>query len=194
MSEFQLYLTLGFEHISDVNAYDHIVFLIALCASYPVERWRNILVLVTAFTIGHSVTLALATLNIIPINAEVVEFLIPITILITAISNFLTANKVFSSVQMYRNYGIALFFGLIHGMGFSNFLRGLLGNEESIFTPLLAFNIGLELGQLMIVAFIYITSYVAISVLGVKHRYWNYLLSGAAAIIAILLLTQSSIW
>ncbi|MEM7510230.1 MAG: HupE/UreJ family protein [Bacteroidota bacterium] len=194
MSKFQLFLEMGFQHISDPQAYDHIVFLIALCAGYPVTQWKNILVLVTAFTLGHSITLALATLDIIPINSDLVEFLIPITILITAITNFINRNKVFSKVQMYRNYAIALFFGLIHGMGFSNYLRSLLGKEENIITPLLSFNLGLEIGQLMIVAIIYVISYAVIKGLGAPHRDWNVFVSGAAAGIAIILIQSSIFW
>ena len=194
MSKFQLFLEMGFQHISDPQAYDHIVFLIALCASYPVSQWKNILVLVTAFTIGHSLTLALATMNILPINSDLVEFLIPITILITAITNFINRDKVFSKAQMYRNYGIALFFGLIHGMGFSNYLKSLLGQEENIFTPLLSFNLGLEIGQLMIVAIIYVISYAVIKGLKAPHRDWNVLLTGAAAGIALTLIQSSIFW
>ena len=148
MSPFQAYLQLGFQHISDLTAYDHILFIVALCAIYQVQQWRHILILVTAFTLGHSITLALSTLDIIIVPTELIEFLIPVTIFLTAIFNVLRKEGELTPINMRLNYVLALFFGLIHGMGFSNYLKTLLGMEESIWQPLLAFNIGLELGQL----------------------------------------------
>ncbi|MEM6632209.1 MAG: HupE/UreJ family protein [Bacteroidota bacterium] len=194
MSEFLVYFQLGFQHISDLAAYDHILFIVALCAVYQVEDWRRILVLVTAFTIGHSITLALATLNIFTLPSELIEFLIPVTILITALFNVLRKDMNLRPQVMRQNYGIALFFGLIHGMGFSNYLRALLGQEESIWKPLLAFNLGLELGQILIVAIIMGLSYVVLNIFKAQHREWNLFISGAAAGIAFILMTQTWVW
>jgi len=194
MSTFEAYLKIGFQHIADVTAYDHILFIIALCAIYKVNQWRHILILVTAFTIGHSVTLALSTLNFILVPSAIIEFLIPVTILLTAIFNIVRREGEISPLNMRINYGLALFFGLIHGMGFSNYLKELLGKEESIIQPLLAFNIGLELGQLMIVAIILIFSMIFLNGLSVKHREWNLFVSGAAAGIAFILMTETTFW
>ena len=194
MSEFQVYFQLGFQHISDLAAYDHILFIIALCAVYRVGDWRKILVLVTAFTIGHSITLALATLNIFTLPTEIIEFLIPVTILLTALFNVLRKDVDLNPKTMRQNYGLALFFGLIHGMGFSNYLRALLGQEESIWKPLLAFNLGLELGQILIVAIILGFSYLVLNVIRAQQREWNLFISGAAAGIAFLLMTQTWVW
>ncbi len=194
MSPFQAYFQLGFQHISDLTAYDHILFIVALCAMYVLSQWKHILVLVTAFTIGHSLTLALATLNIFTIPSEIVEFLIPLTILLTAIFNILRNEGELTRSTMRLNYGLALFFGLIHGMGFSNYLRQLLGQEDSIWQPLLAFNLGLELGQILIVAVIMGLSYVFINRLKVPHREWNLFVSGAAAGIALILMSETWVW
>ena len=119
MSEFSLYYGLGLDHILDVNGYDHILFVIVLCALYQTSDWKKILILVTSFTLGHSITLALATLRVISVNPELIEFLIPVTIVITAISNLFTRDGKVSDGKVWRNYLYAGFFGLIHGLGFS---------------------------------------------------------------------------
>lgn len=190
MSTFSAYLLLGFQHISDLQGYDHILFIVALCAVYKVHEWKKILVLVTAFTIGHSITLALATLEIILVPSAAIEFLIPVTICATAIYNVMRKEDELAGKRLQINYLIGLFFGLIHGMGFSNYLRQLLGKEESIVQPLLAFNLGLELGQLIIVACIMVLSYFFLGLIKVKHREWNLFVSGAAAGVAFILITE----
>src|SRR5690606_22255662 len=127
MSEFQLYFGLGKDHILDPNGYDHILFVIALCIVYTLREWKKVLILVTAFTVGHSVTLALATLEVISVNASLIEFLIPVTIFITAASNIFRTQEGATVRAMQLNYAYAMIFGLIHGMGFSNYLRSILG-------------------------------------------------------------------
>ena len=194
MSPFQAYFQLGYQHIADVTAYDHILFIVALCATYLASQWKLILVLVTAFTIGHSITLALATLNIILVSPEIIEFLIPVTILLTALFNVVRKEEVISPSARRLNYGLALFFGLIHGMGFSNYLRQLLGQEESIWQPLLAFNLGLEFGQILIVLVIMGLSYLFLNKLKVSHRDWNVFVSGAASGIAVTLMMETWVW
>lgn len=193
---FSIYLKLGFEHISDLNAYDHIIFILALCAIYRLREWRHVLLLVTAFTIGHSVTLALAILDFLRFPAKIIEILIPVTILATSFYNVSLGDselqRVKSRAKIRLNYGIALLFGLIHGMGFSNFLRAsmLPGEEGSLWEQLLAFNIGIEMGQLMIVVFILLLSYLVLNVLKVRQYHWNLFISGAAAGIAMTLLAD----
>ena len=151
MDQFLIYLQLGFEHISDFEGYDHMLFIVTLCAFYAWRSWKKIFILVTAFTIGHSITLALAAFNVLNIPQQLVETAIPITIFITAIHNVWLGGEGNSDRAVNTNYLIALFFGFIHGMGFSNFFRALTGGE-SIVLELFAFNVGLEIGQLMIVA------------------------------------------
>lgn len=191
MSEFQTYLKLGFDHISDLAGYDHILFIVALCAGYKISQWRNILILVTAFTIGHSVTLALSALNLVKFRAEVIEFLIPVTIFLTAIFNVLRKGE---QRKLMLNYYLALFFGLIHGLGFSNYFRALLGQEESIVQPLFAFNLGVELGQLIIVGVILAIGYLVMNVFRANQRDWNLFVSGAAAGIAVILMAEAKFW
>ncbi|MCH2082180.1 MAG: HupE/UreJ family protein [Saprospiraceae bacterium] len=194
-SGFQTYLELGFQHITDLDGYDHILFIVALCAIYTLKEWRKVAILVTAFTIGHSVTLALAALEIIPIPAATIEFLIPVTIVITAVYN-VTIHKMDGSAsnatfnrRLNMNYIFALVFGLIHGLGFSNFLRSMLmpGQEDQLVMQLLSFNIGVELGQLTIVAVILFIAYIVMNPLRVKQREWNVFVSGAAAGIALIM-------
>jgi hypothetical protein len=190
MSTFNLYLQLGFQHIADVRGYDHILFLIALSAIYEFRQWKNVLILVTAFTIGHSVTLALATLQILIFSTDVIEFLIPVTILFTAIINILGKTNDVSASIIKIKYATALFFGLIHGLGFSNYLRSLLGMESNIVKPLFAFNIGLELGQIAIVLIILAFSWIFISLLKSPKKDWNLVVSGASMGVSVILIIE----
>ncbi len=172
------YLHLGFKHISNLAGFDHILFLIALCAVYRIEQWQRILILVTAFTIGHSLTLALVSLGSLTIPSRLIEFLIPTTIVLVAINN--VVNQPVAATKMGRNYAMALFFGLIHGMGFSNYFRALLMDSGSVVTPLLGFNVGIELGQLLVVFVIVALAYLFLNIIGVKQRDWTVFVSGAA--------------
>ena len=195
MSEFQLYFVLGKDHILDyLNGYDHILFVVALCAVYLFKEWKKVLVLVTAFTIGHSITLAMATLQIISVRSDVVEFLIPVTILVTAAGNLFRSEEGKGRGRVQTNYLLALFFGLIHGMGFSNYLRALLGKDQSITTQLLAFNLGLELGQLVIVAFFMASGFILVDLIHVSRRDWKMVISSAIGGIALVLIKEKIFW
>jgi hypothetical protein len=162
MDELLMYGRLGFKHIIDLEGVDHILFVLALTLRYVWSDWKKILVLVTSFTIGHSLTLALSTLSIIDISVNWIELMIPVTILITAVSNFWVKDFEFKQ-QNLTHYSLALFFGLIHGLGFSNYLKSLLGKEASLLGPLFSFNIGLEIGQILIVGVILAFSYAFIT-------------------------------
>jgi hypothetical protein len=195
MSEFRLYFDLGKDHILDYkNGYDHILFVVALCALYIFRDWKRVLVLVTAFTIGHSITLALATLGIIEIRTDWVEFLIPLTIFITAFSNLFKNEENLGDRTIQINYGYALLFGLIHGMGFSNYLRGILGREKSIISPLLAFNLGLEFGQIIIVVLFMSICFILVDLVGLNRRDWKMVISSAVAGIALILMKDRIFW
>ena len=191
MSEFSLYYGLGLDHILDVNGYDHILFVVALCALYQSSDWKKVLILITAFTIGHSITLALSTLRYITIDAELIEFLIPLTILFTAVSNLFTKEENIASGKLYRNYFYAGFFGLIHGLGFSNYLRALLGGDSTIVLQLFAFNVGLEVGQIIIVGIFMIVSFFFVSLGSVSRRDWKMIISSAAGGIALMLMLDT---
>lgn len=182
MSEFFIYLKLGYQHITDLKGFDHILFILALCAVYSTKQWKDVLVLVTAFTLGHSITLALSTLGLVNIDSDLIEFLIPLTILSTCVINFLYKFKksIYAEAKnkKYIRYIIAALFGLIHGLGFSNYLKSLFGHETSILKPLLAFNLGLEIGQILIVAVILVINFTITNILNVRRRTWNLILSG----------------
>jgi hydrogenase/urease accessory protein HupE len=163
MSNFSVYFLLGLEHILNWSALDHLLFILALTCVYTLIDYKKILWQVTAFTLGHSITLALATLKLIEVNTAWVEFLIPCTILFSAIFNLIKTKK------RYRYWLVAIF-GLIHGLGFSNYLQSLLGAESSLFTPLLAFNIGLEIGQIAVVALVLASSILSLHVFHWKQK------------------------
>ena len=194
MQPFHFYLKLGFEHISNLAGYDHILFLIVLCAVYKIRQWRSILILVTAFTIGHSVTLALVSLEVFTIPSNIIKFLIPATIFITALHNVLGPKRDEADTKMRQNYAMALFFGLIHGMDFSNYFRALIMDTSSMIVPLLGFNVGIELGQLLVVFCIVAVAFVFLNIIGVKHREWNLFISGAAAGLSLLSMIENSFW
>ena len=194
LSQFKLFLSIGFDHIMDIRGYDHILFIIVLCTVYLVQDWKRILVLVTAFTIGHSVTLALATLKIVYINTHLVEFLIPITILVTAISNLFIGEGSGYRKGKNWNYFLAIFFGLFHGLGFSSYLRSLMGQDDSIITQLLAFNIGLELGQIVIVLIYMLIAFIFTSIFSINKRTWNLVISSVIAGMSISLIMENNYW
>ena len=180
MHPFEFYLKLGFEHIANLNGYDHILFLVVLCAVYQISQWRNILILVTAFTIGHSITLFIVSLDFFSIPSRIIKLLIPLTILITSLQNVINIKQIENSSRMGKNYFMALFFGLIHGMDFSNYFKALIMSPDEIVIPLLGFNIGIELGQLLIVLFIVLISFIFLNIIKIKHLKWNLFISGAA--------------
>ncbi|HZV68194.1 MAG TPA: HupE/UreJ family protein [Saprospiraceae bacterium] len=185
---FQVYLRLGIDHILNVNALDHIVFLIALCAVYSVTDWRRILILVTAFTIGHSITLALSALDIISINADLVEILIPVTILLTALQNIFIKPK---PDQRWRpNYFLALFFGFIHGMGFSNYFKAFAESKDDLVLQLFGFNVGVEIGQLCIVSGILMINFLIVRIGKIKQAHWNLVVSILAALLAVFMIIK----
>ncbi|EON75544.1 hypothetical protein ADIS_3947 [Lunatimonas lonarensis] len=194
MNQFQLYFKLGVEHILDIEGFDHILFVIVLCVIYLMRDWKKILILVTAFTIGHSLTLALATLQVIKVNTDLVEFLIPVTIAITCVTNILKPKPAAGRSAIQLNYFYALFFGLIHGLGFSNYLRSLLGRESSIFQPLLAFNIGLEVGQLVIVGLFLILASLMVGIVGIKRKEWILAVSAIVLGMSFMMILENKYW
>jgi hypothetical protein len=184
MNDFWLYLQIGFHHIADIRGIDHILFIVALCIRYEFTDWRKLLVLVTAFTIGHSITLALSVFDIINYSMSWIEFLIPVTIVITAFSNVFVKKFVFKA-KFPLIYFLALFFGLIHGMGFSNYLKSLLGKGESVVWQLLAFNLGLEGGQILIVFIILLITLIFVHLFKVNRREYLLFISAIAFALAL---------
>ena len=190
MSLFELYFKLGLQHIADFKGYDHILFILILCAVYSIREWKRVLILITAFTIGHSLTLALATLALIRVDGDLIEFLIPLTIFLTALANVLTRKQGVSKLLHYLKYAAALFFGLIHGLGFSNYLRSLLGAEKGLALPLFSFNVGIEIGQILIVSIIMALTLLVVDLLKFPRREWHILLSGAGLGVSLILMFE----
>ncbi len=183
MNDLAFYLKEGWLHIISLNALDHQLFIVALTALYVIKDWRKVLVLVTAFTIGHSITLALSVYNVVSINEKWVEFLIPCTIIVAALFNI--ATKSISEKKLRLNYLLALSFGLIHGLGFANSIRFMLAKNQTIGPALLGFNIGLELGQILLVSSILALSYLAINKAGLNRKYWRMILSSISLFFAL---------
>jgi hypothetical protein len=190
----------GLGHIGDITAYDHILFVLALTAVYSLRQWRTVLWLVTAFTIGHSLALGLAVYDVVRISPPLIEWLIPVSILLTCGLNIAKAgNKTIEDKSQntaplnwaWNKYILALAFGLIHGIGFSNYLRFMLTKEESLFQPLLGFNIGLEVGQLAIVAVALFANWLLVGRAGVALRDWILVVSAAIAGIALVLAIET---
>ncbi len=183
MSDIVFYFTTGWHHIISWGALDHILFITALAAIYLTENWKQVLILITAFTIGHSLTLALSVYDLIRLDENWVEFLIPFTILTTGVFNFMAKN--FKPKSLRMNYFLALFFGLIHGIGFANTIRFMLAKDQHIAIPLLSFNIGLEVGQIVVVAAILLLSYIFVKKFNLSRHWWVWALSTCAIIIAV---------
>jgi len=188
MSGFTTYLELGFHHILDFKGLDHLLFILALCAAYDIKSWKRILILVTAFTVGHSLTLALSALNLLKVDQDIVEMIIALTIAITSLQNIIISKPDLTARRL--KYAAALIFGLFHGMGFSTYFRQLLGRDKFLVLPLLSFNLGIELGQLCIVALMLLFFFIADRSLKIKPRDWNLFFSGIAFGAALLMLTE----
>jgi len=156
--------------VLDFSAYDHILFLIVLAVVFSFKEWRRTLLLITFFTIGHSITLALAAYKVVSFNVDIIEFLIPITIFITGVINVIFVGKI--NQKNVINLIFALFFGLIHGLGFSNYFRGMIGKSEEKMMPLLEFALGIEAAQIIIVLGILIIGSILQSLFRVTKRDW----------------------
>jgi hypothetical protein len=185
MTDFTLFFTEGIRHITDFRGYDHILFVAALCLPYLLQDWKKVLILVTAFTLGHSVTLGLSVYEKIIVPTKWIEFLIPVTILVTALENL--GVKQFEFRRSNLRYASALVFGLIHGMGFSNYLRSMMGKDENIFSELFAFNLGLEVGQITIVLAVLIIGFLFVNLFKVPRREWLLFVSGGIFGLALLM-------
>lgn len=183
MQDFLFYLKLGWEHIISLDALDHQLFVLALIAVYSYNDWKKILILVTAFTIGHSITLALSILDVFRVPSAWVEFLIPLTIVLTSLDNIIMKNQ--KQTLMRANYYLALIFGLIHGIGFANTARVMIAKSQNIFFPLLGFNIGLELGQIIIVFAILIVLFIALKIFKVNKKDWILFVSSGVFALAL---------
>lgn len=187
MDNFLTFFTNGWHHIVDIKAYDHLLFVVTLCATFKLKQWKQILIIVTAFTIGHSLTLIISSLDYVPSNPEIVELLIPVTIMFTAMSNVINYQKEGKFSNKNIKYAIALIFGLIHGLAFASGFKIMMFNSD-IILPLFAFNLGIEVGQLFIVAIFTVILFLYSRILNGEHSKWNTFISGAGFGIAATIL------
>lgn len=193
MNLFSHYFKLGIYHILDLNALDHILFVVALCAVYLLRDWRKILILVLAVTVGHSIGLTLATLQVLRINRDIIALLIPLTIAITAFSNLLKPKPI-NGKGMQANYLFALLFGLVHGASFSSYLGPLLRKNAPFFEPLLAFNMGLAAGQLVIVILFLLCASLLVGMLGTNRKEWTLVVSALVLGMSLMMIIDSKFW
>ncbi|MGG8495381.1 HupE/UreJ family protein [Tenacibaculum sp. TC6] len=193
MNDFIFYFKTGLFHVLDIKAYDHILFLIVLAVVYQFKQWQKVLWLITLFTIGHSITLALSSYGILNVRADLVEFLIPLTIFITGLMNVLTAKKA-SVGKENQNLFFALFFGLIHGLGFSNYFKIMVGKTSDKLLPLLEFALGVEAAQIIIVLLILLVGALVQSVFGVNRRDWILIASSIVIGFALQMMFDRVFW
>jgi hydrogenase/urease accessory protein HupE len=193
MNDFRLYTEMGLFHVLDIKAYDHILFLIVLAVIFGFSEWKKVLWLVTLFTIGHSVSLALAAFEVINIKVEIIELLIPVTIFITGVTNIFNAKKT-SKTKDSVNLIFALFFGLIHGLGFSNYFRAMIGKEDDKLVPLAEFALGIEAAQVIIVLLILVLGYILQNVAKVTKRDWVLVTSSIVVGFSIQMMLDRVFW
>ena len=192
MQEFKTWFEIGFDHIINYQALDHILFIVALTVIYDIKMIKKIVILITAFTIGHTLTLILSTLNLIQYDQKIIEFAIPLTIAITAINNIRKRNQALLGGGNL-NYYLALFFGLIHGLGFSNYLKALLIGDN-ILLELFSFNIGVEIGQIVIVLLFLFVGFIFSKIFFSKRNEWILFVSSLILGISLLLSTNAKFW
>ena len=195
MSEFWIYFQIGLKHVLDIHAYDHVLFLIALTVPYTFKDWKRILLLVTVFTVGHTLALVLSVFGIIAVKVSLVEFLIPITILITAFYHLFTAGKATKNDGLNLIFFVTLFFGIIHGLGFSNYFKTILGGSAtSKLLPLGEFALGIETAQIVVVFVVLLLSYIVQTVFRFSKRDWALVMSAFIIGVVIPMIVESPIW
>lgn len=185
MQEFFFYVQLGFDHVLDPSAYDHILFLSALALPFSFRSWKKVLILATIFTIFHCLSLGLSAFDVMRVDTGWIEFLIPVTILLTALFDLFYLRKDADRSGIYLHAPATAFFGAIHGFGFSNYFNMLMADSEAKWLPLLGFATGIELSQVLIILAILLLAYLLQEVLPVKRRY--FILVGAILVALITL-------
>ncbi len=195
MSEFWIYFEIGLRHVLDIKAYDHVLFLVALTVPYAFKDWKKVLLLVSLFTVGHTLALFLSVFGWVVIKVNLVEFLIPITILITAVFHLFTAGKSAKNESITVIAFITLFFGIIHGLGFSNYFNTLLpGSSSDKLVPLLEFALGIETAQIIVVLIVLILSYIVQTFFRFSRRDWTLVMASFVIGVVLPMILTSSIW
>lgn len=185
-----MYLKIGIEHIADPKGYDHILFIITLCAIYKPTDVKKVLILATAFTLGHSITLVLSAMNTVSLPSFYVEILIPVTILLTAVYNVRYYSSPIMASKVDVSYIMAIVFGFIHGLGFSSFFKSIMGGSNVALVPLFSFNMGIELGQILIVIMFMFLLYLFTSFFKIIHREWNIFINGISFGISFIMIME----
>ena len=195
MSEFLAYFEIGLRHVLDIKAYDHVLFLIALTVPYGFKDWKRVLLLISVFTLGHTVALFLSVFGFVAVRSSLVEFLIPVTILITALFHLFTAGKTAKNESVSIISFITLFFGIIHGLGFSNYFNTILGGTTtSKILPLLEFALGIETAQIIVVVVVLIVSYFIQTFFRFSKRDWTLVMAAFVIGVVVPMLIESKIW
>lgn len=195
MSEFWLYFNIGLKHVLDINGYDHVLFLIALSVPYAFKDWKKVLILVSLFTVGHTLALILSVYEIVIIKASLVEFFIPVTILITALFHLFTAGKSGKKESITFVAFVTLFFGIIHGLGFSNYFKAILpGEKVDKLVPLLEFALGIEAAQIIVVLIVLLLSYIVQTFFRFSKRDWTLVMSAFVIGVVLPMIIESDIW
>lgn len=195
MSEFWIYFEIGMRHVLNISAYDHVLFLIALTVPYAFKDWKRVLILISIFTLGHTLALLLSVYEVVTVKAHLIEFLIPITILTTAIFHLFTAGKSSKNESISIIGLVTLFFGIIHGIGFANYFKTLLsGSGSDKLIPLLEFSIGIEAAQISVVFVVLLLSYVVQTFFRFSKRDWTLVMSSFVAGVVLPMIVESPIW
>lgn len=195
MDAFLIYVNMGINHVLDIKGYDHVLFLLALISPYVFKDWKRIVLLVSLFTVGHTFALVLSVYNIVAINVTVVEFLIPVTILITALFALFTAGKATKKENSTFVAGVTLFFGLIHGLGFSNYFKSIMiGTPSEKVLPLMEFALGIEVAQLVVVLIGLCMAYIAQAVFKFSKREWSLIIASFIIGAVVPMLIENEIW
>lgn len=195
MSDFWIFFKVGLEHVLDINGYDHLLFLIALTAPYVSKDWKKILILVSFFTLGHTLSLLLSVFNVVVVKAVLVELLIPITILITALFNIIMAGKSTKNGNMSFVASITVFFGIIHGLGFSNYFNSILpGKPVDKLAPLFEFALGIETAQILVVLSVLILAFIFQTLFRFNKRDFTLIMSSFVIGVVVPLIIENPIW
>lgn len=194
IDDFWFNVEYGMNHVLDINAYDHVLFLIVLTIPYLFKDWKRVFILVSVFTIGHTLSLSLAAYGVVSVSSQLVEFLIPVTILIVALYNVFTTGKGAQKGKVGVLFLSTLFFGLIHGLGFAREFRMFVGSSESKLVPLLEFALGIEIAQIIIVFVVLFLGFLFHTVFRFSKKDWIMVISSIVVGLVIPMLLANKIW
>lgn len=193
LEEFWFNVHYGINHVLDINGYDHLLFLIVLTLPYLFKDWKRVLILVSVFTLGHTLSLVLAAYNVVSVNGKLVEFLIPLTILIVAVFNVFTAGKKANNDKGGVLFFSTLFFGIVHGLGFAREFKMMVGRSENKLITLLEFALGIECAQIIIVFIVLFIGFLMQTVFRFSKRDWIMVISAVVIGLVLPLLLNSDL-